>query len=469
VPSGGSKPDSFNALSEVMRKAGLPEPAIGSFRLHLGRLQDGEDGMMSEHDIRPVQSLPGAEQFEAFRDAGCAALGRVAAIKLNGGLGTSMGLDRAKSLLPVRDGLSFLDLIALQILHLRERTDAPIPLLLMNSYRTAEDSERVLARYPELHHDDLPLGFLQHRVPKIMKDTRTWADTVDDPELAWCPPGHGDLFTALATSGLLGRLLEAGIEYAFVSNADNLGAVLDTALLGYLEAEGLDFLLEAADRTPADRKGGHLCRLLDGRLGLRESGQCPPQDEAAFQDVSLYRFFNTNNIWLRLSTLHALLAEHGGFLPLPTIVNRKYLDPRDPSSPQVLQLETAMGTAVSFFPNAAAVRVPRSRFSPVKNTNDLLAVRSNAYELTEDSRVVLHRERSAPPVIRLDKCYYKMIDAFESRFPSGPPSLRCCDSLRVVGDVTFGAEVAVEGEVKLHATAASVLPSGSVLRGTVEL
>ena len=245
--------------------------------------------------------------------------------------------------------------------------------------------------------------------------------------------------------------------------------MLDPVLLGHMESEGFDFVIEAADRTPADRKGGHLCRLLDGRLALRESAQCPPGDESAFQDVQRHRYFNTNNVWVRLSTLQILLDAHGGFLPLPTIVNRKRLDPRDPSSPAVLQLETAMGAALSLFPRAAAVRVPRTRFSPVKTTNDLLGVRSDAYELTSDGRIVLGREREGPPVIHLDDRYYAMIEDFDARFRHGPPSLRRCDSLRVEGDVSFGAGVAVEGEVALHASTASELPEGSVLRGTIEV
>ena len=462
--------ESIQDLADTMRRADLPEPAIASFVLHLQRVKAGTRGTLAEKDIRPVQGLPDAEHFDRFRERGSSAFDRIAVIKLNGGLGTSMGLDRAKSLLQVRGDLSFLDLIAQQILALRKRTHNRIPLLLMNSFRTAEDCEGVLAKYPELSHEDLPLGFLQHRVPKVPENLASGADTALDDELGWCPPGHGDLFTALGTSGTLDKLLDTGIEYAFVSNADNLGAVPDPGILGYLESEGLDFLLEAANRTPADRKGGHLCRHADGRLGLRESAQCAQEDEEHFQDIGRHRYFNTNNIWLRLAALRRLLEKYGGFLPLPTIVNRKNLDPRDPSSPPVLQLETAMGAAVELFRKAAAVRVPRSRFSPVKNTNGLLAVRSDAYELTEDARVVLRPERSAPPLVRLDERFYKLIDAFDSRFPSGPPSLVRCESLRVVGDVTFGAEVVVEGEVCVHGgDRPQRIPDGTVLRGDHEV
>jgi UTP--glucose-1-phosphate uridylyltransferase len=452
-----------------MRAAGVPDPAIASFRLHYRRLCGGEQGFLPEKDIRPIGSLPDSGAFDQYLEAGRSAVTDAAVIKLNGGLGTSMGLDRAKSLLPVRGNLSFLDLLARQVLALRNRVGTDVPLVLMNSYRTQEDSDTVLAGYPKLPVADLPLGFLQNKVPKILEDGLTPAENDEQPELGWCPPGHGDLFTAIKGSGLLEQLLERGVEIAFVSNADNLGAALDPALLGYMVVEGLDFMLEAADRTPADRKGGHLCQLLDGRLALRESAQCPPEEADAFQDVDRYRYFNTNNLWVHLPTLDRLLDEHGGFLPLPTVVNRKTLDPRDSASPRVLQLETVMGTAISLFPKAAAIRVPRRRFSPVKNTNDLLGVRSDAYDLNDDGRIVLGAGRSEPPVIRLDEEFFKMIDDFEKRFPKGAPSLRRCDRLTVEGDVTFGSGVTIEGEAVIRAGAKATVPDGSVISGRVDL
>ncbi len=464
------KSEFLQPFVDLMRAQGLSDPAIASFAMHLRRLRGGDRGTIAEDEIGPVPNLPDAEDLEAYREVGRARLDTVVVIKLNGGLGTSMGLDRAKSLLPVRGRLSFLDLIARQVLALREQIGSRIPLVIMNSFRTAADSERALAAYPDLVSDEVGLGFLQNRVPKILSDGMVPAVFPDNPELEWCPPGHGDLYTAIAASGLLDRLLEAGIEYAFVSNADNLGAVLEPAILGFMIAERADFLLEAADRTAADRKGGHLCHLRNGRLALRESAQCPPEAEAAFQDVSRYRYFNTNNVWLHLPALSELLTEHKGFLPLPTIVNSKTLDPRDPSSPPVFQLETAMGTAISLFPRAAAIRVPRHRFSPVKNTNDLLAVRSDAYELTEDSRVVLHPDRATPPVVRLDERFYKLVDEFDRRFPAGPPSLRRCSSLVVEGDISFGAGVVVEGNAVIRSEEAGAeISRGVVVRGEVRL
>src|SRR5205085_6939110 len=86
-----------------------------------------------------------------LRDPDPADVDRAVVVKLNGGLGTSMGMTAAKALLEVKDGLSFLDVIARQVLHLREATGARLPLVLMNSFYTRADSLRALERY-----DDLP-------------------------------------------------------------------------------------------------------------------------------------------------------------------------------------------------------------------------------------------------------------------------------------------------------------------------
>jgi UTP--glucose-1-phosphate uridylyltransferase len=464
-----SRPDTAPFV-EKMRAAGVPEQAIATFIFHLERYLQGNLPILDREAIAPVERLPDAAALGEHRASGTAALDRVVVIKLNGGLGTGMGLERAKSLLEVRQGLSFLDLIVRQVQALRQRTGARIPLLLMNSFRTAADTAEVLERYPDLATRGLPLGFLQHRVPKILNDGALPACHPTQPDLEWCPPGHGDLYTAMATSGTLDRLLEEGIEYAFVSNADNLGAVLEPTILGSMADSGLGFIIEAADRTPADRKGGHLCRLASGRLALRESAQCPPDEKEQFQDVALYRYFNTNNIWIHLPSLAELGAAHDGVLPLATIVNQKTLDPRDPESPPVVQLETAMGAAVSLFERAAAVRVPRSRFSPVKNTDDLLSVRSDAYRLTDDYRIVLDARRDAPPVVSLENRFYKMIDDFEARFPEGAPSLLECRELRIEGNVFFSPGVVVRGTAHVRGPAGrTVIPSGSVLSGELDL
>ncbi|MGR3318627.1 MAG: UTP--glucose-1-phosphate uridylyltransferase, partial [Candidatus Anammoxibacter sp.] len=292
--------------------------------------------------------------------------------------------------------------------------------------------------------------FIQHKVPKITQDDLSPASCAKDKNLEWCPPGHGDIFTALVTSGMLNTLLKAGYKYAFISNADNLGAVMDELILGYFVENQLPFMMEVADRTLADRKGGHLARTSNGKLILRESAQCPISDKESFQDTTLHKYFNTNSIWINLLDLQKIMTEKDNILGLPMICNSKTVDPRDAASTPVYQLETAMGAAISVFNGAAAVRVPRSRFSPVKTTDDLLAVRSDAYVLTDDFRIMANPDRKLGQIIiNLDPAHYKMIDQMESRFPFNLPSLVDCEELSVKGDILFGKNVTIKGKAHI--------------------
>jgi UTP--glucose-1-phosphate uridylyltransferase len=462
-------PDGLSASIEKMREAGVDDVAIDTFRHYYERLRDGDTGVLPESELEPVDSLPDAEELPAAGDEAREALDQTVVIKLNGGLGTSMGMTRAKSLLEVKDGLSFLDIIARQTLRLRERSGARLPLVLMNSFATREDSLAALERYPGLSAD-LPPDFVQNKVPKIRDDDeRLPVQWPDDPSLEWAPPGHGDLYTAMVTSGLLPTLLERGYRYAFVSNADNLGAVLDPRILAWFAGEGIPFLMEVADRTEADRKGGHVARRRGDGLVLREVAQTPEEDLDAFQDIERHRFFNTNTLWFDLRALSDVLERRGGVLGLPMIVNRKTVDPSDPESPAVVQLETAMGAAIDVFDGARALRVPRRRFLPVKTTDDLLVLRSDAYELTDDAQVELAaaRRRPDPPLAELDRRFYKLVADFDARFAGGPPSLVECDRLKVSGDVAFGRGVVVRGSVTVEHEGGGQLriEDGTILEG----
>jgi UTP--glucose-1-phosphate uridylyltransferase len=450
-----------SAATEKMRREGLPEIAIDTFEHYEERLRRGEQGMLPEGELEPLTDVPSSDELP---ETDGSALDQVVVLKLNGGLGTSMGMTKAKSLVEVKDGHTFLDVIARQVLHLREQHDAAIPLLLMNSFATRDDTLAALERYPELRIEGLPLDFVQGKVPKLLADSSEPVSWPADPALEWAPPGHGDVFTSLATSGMLETLLERGYGYLFLSNSDNLGAVLEPRILDWFANEQLPFLSEVVDRTEGDRKGGHLARRRDtgGGLVLRETAQVPAEDREAFEDVERHRFFNCNNIWVNLRALRQALDERGGVLGLPMIVNRKNVDPNDPSSPEVVQLETAMGAAIGVFDGAAAVHVPRARFAPVKTTSNLLVVRSDAYELADDWTVRLAAEREAAPVVELSD-EFKLLGDFEERFPAGPPSLLEADRLEVDGDVRFGADVVVRGRVRVEGPAS--IPDGAVLEG----
>jgi UTP--glucose-1-phosphate uridylyltransferase len=440
----------LRAAREKMRAEGLGEVAIDTFAHYYEQLQEGASGMLPEADIDPVEDPPALEELP---EADPALVDRAVVIQLNGGLGTSMGMRRAKSLIEAKAGRTFLDLIVCQVLALRERYDARVPLVLMHSFATREDTLAALERHEGLA-SDVPADFVQNKVPKLTADELEPASWPDDPSLEWAPPGHGDLYTALVTSGMLDELTGKGYRWAFVSNSDNLGAVLDPRILGWVSEEEIPFLMEVTRRTQADRKGGHIAHSReDGRLILRETAQTPKEDLDALQDVERHRYVNTNNLWIDLRALAETLERRDGVLGLPMIVNRKTVDPADPEAPQVIQLETAMGAAIGVFDGARALHVPRTRFAPVKTTNDLLALRSDAYVLHDDCRVTLAPERSAPPYIDLDEAYFKLIADFEERFSKGPPSLVACDSLEVHGDVRFGLGVVIRGAVTIEGPA----------------
>ena len=447
---------------EKMRAEGLQEVAVDTFAHYLERLGSGEAGVLREDELEPVAELPSFDALPEAGDDAREALDRTVVLKLNGGLGTSMGMTQAKSLLEVKDGLTFLDVIVRQVLALRERHGARLPLVLMNSFATREDSLAALARYPELAAD-VPQDFVQNKVPKLLAGDLEPVTWEANPDLEWAPPGHGDLYTALVTSGMLDALRAAGYRWVFVSNSDNLGAVLEPRILGWLARDEVPFLMEVAERTEADKKGGHLARRRDGGLVLRELAQTRDEDAGAFQDVARHRFFNTNTLWLDLDALATALDERSGVLGLPMIVNRKTVDPTDPGSPAVIQLETAMGAAIDVFDDAQALLVPRSRFAPVKTTNELLVVRSDAYALTRDARIELADGRTAAPYVGLDSEHFKLMADFDARFPAGPPSLVAADRLEVAGDVTFGRDVTVRGSVRVEGPRR--IEDGAVLEG----
>jgi UTP--glucose-1-phosphate uridylyltransferase len=455
-----------DALAALARRPGGPVHPIETeaFARRLEQLGKPESALVGGDELTAVDDLPTLEDLPEPPPAEArAVLDRLAVIKLNGGLGTSMGLAGPKSLLEIKPGTSFLDATAVQTLALRERHDARLPLVLMNSAGTRDASLAALRRHPGLERDDLPLDFLQGSEPKLRADDWRPVSWPADPRLEWCPPGHGDLYTALAASGTLDALLAAGVRWCFVSNADNLGAVPDVRIAAWMAGTDVPFALEVARRTEMDRKGGHLARR-GGALFLRESAMVPAGD-TSFGDIEQWRWFNTNNLWFDLEHLRDLQAADLAAPNLELIVNRKTVDPTDRTSTPVLQLETAMGAAIGSIEGARALAVPRTRFAPVKTTDDLLVARSDLYDLTDDGHMVptWRSESGEAPVVALDKATFGMMHDFERRFAGGAPSLRAATRLHVDGDVTFGAGVAVHGDVTV--TGPAHVDDGAVLSG----
>ena len=434
---------------DKMAAEGVDPLAVEVFAHYYRLVESGETGMVPESTIDPLD-MEALADVEVDDAVAADALASTVVIKLNGGLGTSMGLDRAKSLLEVRDGLSFLDVIARQVLALRTKYDVRLPLLFMDSFRTRDDTLSALASYDGLADADLPLDFLQNKEPKLVADDLTPASWPPDPSLEWCPPGHGDLYTVLRSQGLLDAMLDAGFTQAFVSNSDNLGAVADPRVAGWFASSGAPFAIEAVRRTPSDRKGGHFARRKsDGRIVLRETAQTLDEDKDALADLDRHRFCSTNNLWFDIRAMRDELDERDGILGLAMIRNTKTVDPSDADSPEVIQIETAMGAAIEVFDGATTIEVGRDRFVPVKTTNDLLVLRSDCYELDDDA--VLTQVPATIPFIDLSSAY-KLVGRFDERFPDGVPGLGEARSFVVKGDYVFGADVTVVGEVELEDT-----------------
>ncbi|MGL5864952.1 MAG: UTP--glucose-1-phosphate uridylyltransferase [Dermatophilaceae bacterium] len=455
--------DALHAATTKMRAAGVCDLAISVFAAFHDQVRSSATGFVPESAIDPLERVPHLRDVRvddaALRDA----LDHTVVVKLNGGLGTSMGISGPKTALTVRDGRTFLDIIAAQVLALRRRYDVRTPLLLMNSFRTRDRSLEILGAHQGLAVDGLPLDFLQSKEPKLRADDLAPVTWPADPDLEWCPPGHGDVYVSLRTSGLIDLLRERGYRHLFLSNADNLGATCDGTIPAWMAAEGVPYVAEVSARTVNDRKGGHLAvRRADGRIVLRDNANVAPGEESFFQDVQRHRYFHTNNLWVDLEALSARLDERAGVLGLPVIVNRKTVDPTDGGSTPVIQVESAMGAAIEVFDGSRAIEVDRCRFRPVKTTNELFLIRSDIYRLGDDAIVESTIDHPEP---RVDlSAHYRFVADFDARFPHGVPSIRECHSLRVEADATFGAGVVCRGDVVVAGPARGI-PDGAVLEG----
>jgi len=448
---------------DKMASAGVGASAIASFVRQYGKLASGATGLIPEASIEPLLDVPKFDGDATVPTDASEAMRHLVIIKLNGGLGTSMGMTGPKSLLPVRDGRTFLDLIVAQIFAARQQWDVRLPLLLMNSFATNDATVAALEPYPDLPVPGLPLTFVQSKEPKLLADTLQPVDWPSDPALEWCPPGHGDIYGTLHDEGMLDALIDAGYWYAFVSNADNLGAEPSAGLASWFAQSGAPYAAEVCRRTVNDKKGGHLARRLsDQRLILRDTAQTASGEMDFFTDENRHPFFHTNNLWWDLRVVKRLLT--AGEFDLPLIRNVKTVDPTDKTTPAVIQIETAMGTAIELFEGAQAVEVPRDRFVPVKKTNELLLLRSDVYTISDAGE--LAAQTPAIPLVDLGPAY-QFVDDFDARIPSAP-SLRAATSLVVQGDWSFGRDITVLGDVRLDDDGqAHAVPDGTVLKGAV--
>ncbi|CAH1768024.1 14188_t:CDS:2, partial [Entrophospora sp. SA101] len=234
-----------------------------------------------EKDWGKVKS-PSLEQIISYKDL-------PTLLKLNGGLGTTMGYVGPKSVIEVRDNMTFLDLSVRQIEYLNSKYDVNVPFILMNSFNTDGETQQ---------------------------NSKIWKSPNSDIRI-------------------LDQLIAEGKEYIFVSNVDNLGTVANLEILQYLVDSEVEFLMEVTDKTKADIKGGTLIDY-EGKFRLLEIAQVPAKHMEEFKSIKKFRIFNTNNLWINLKAIKWITKEKG--LGLEVISNKKTLD----SDEKVIQLKTAL-------------------------------------------------------------------------------------------------------------------------------
>ncbi|KAI9352552.1 UTP--glucose-1-phosphate uridylyltransferase family [Zopfochytrium polystomum] len=405
---------------------------------------------------KPEQIIPYAKLPALSPDQNRENLRKLAVLKLNGGLGTTMGCVGPKSAIEVRDGMSFLDLTVRQIEYLNDTNAVNVPLILMNSFNTDTETSRIIQKYSS--HSVQLMTFNQSRYPRVEKESLLpLAKAYDAPTGMWYPPGHGDLFESLSNSGLLDKLIEQGKEYLFISNVDNLGATVDTNLLGHFASSGAEFVMEVTDKTKADIKGGTLIDY-NGQVRLLEIAQVPSEHTDDFKSIKKFKIFNTNNLWVSIKAIKRLIEDSA--FSMEIIENVKTTD----GGEKVIQLETAVGAAIKHFNGAHGVNVPRSRFLPVKSTSDLFLITSDLYAL-HHGLLVMNPKRhfQTVPLVKLGD-HFKKVNQFLSRFKS-PPHILELDHLTVTGDVSFGSDVVLRGTVIIVANHGSRIdiPSGAIL------
>jgi UTP--glucose-1-phosphate uridylyltransferase len=408
----------------------LPEPQCEQFLQMLEHVQ-GKSSKVK--DWSSIHSPDDLVDYDSLEQPSSNNYSRLVIGKLNGGLGTSMGCSGPKSLIKVKGEKTFLDLIVEQVRQLNAKWNIDIPLLLMNSFYTDKETAVFLDAC------DVPvISFKQNRFPRVGAESFL---PLSPDEYGWYPPGHGDFYNCMEQQGILRRLIKQGKDILFMSNADNLGAVADSKILNHMIEKKIPFLIEVTPKTPADVKGGTLYEQ-EGRLKLLEIAQVPEEHVDEFCSQKKFSVFNTNNIWINLVALEEKMQE--GPLNLNVIVNRKTIQGKP-----VVQLETAIGSALDCFAGAVGLCVSRDRFMPVKKTEDLFLVQSNIFDLDE-GRLIRNKERkiSSLPVITFGDTLHH-VDAFQNCFPAIPDLLEL-EMLDIAGQVRFEGAASLKGKVELN-------------------
>eukprot|EP00697_Spironema_sp_BW2_P002779 gnl/Spiro4/13701_TR7298_c0_g1_i1.p1 gnl/Spiro4/13701_TR7298_c0_g1~~gnl/Spiro4/13701_TR7298_c0_g1_i1.p1 ORF type:complete len:486 (-),score=-10.20 gnl/Spiro4/13701_TR7298_c0_g1_i1:4-1290(-) len=410
-------------------------------------------------------------------------LNRVAIVKLNGGLGITMGLNGPKSELELVQGKTFLDITIDQISNLNKKFESNVPLILMNSFNTSKITENSLNRYSQ--SGVRIITFNQRKFPRLDTQTLNPVATSQMDKDCWYPPGHGDIYHSLFKEGIAQKLLDEKRDIIFVSNMDNPGAILDLRILYNVMDKDIPFTMEITDRKTTDIRGGIILQdHVTKDLRLVELSQVPKSKLEKLDPVK-FDFWNTNNIWVNLNHLKNFFGPnaekklemdviintrtvHAPFSLLEQSQNNLNTNFSEDQQDHYLQLEIPAGSAIQNFPKAKLLRVDRSRYRVVKTTSDLMIAQSNIF-VWKDGNMVMNPQRKLPniPTIKWDQ-EFRLISGYKKRIPFLPNILHL-DHLTVSGSVRFGKNVTLKGTVIIVATHGGEIhiPDGAILENNV--
>lgn len=303
---------------------------------------------------------------------------KVAILKLNGGLGTSMKCNGPKSLMVAKDKYTFLDII------INNSILNNYLLILMNSFNTHEQTINYISKN-YTHHLDNILMFNQSVHPRILKSNNL---PLEMNHVNNCtPPGHGDILLSLYRSNVLTKLKSMNIEYIFISNADNLCGTYDNKLFNDIYNSNVDFAIELTRKTENDKKGGILIHYNNVDT-MFEIAQCEPSTINKFMDINEFKYFNTNNIWIKVDSIIQFIESNENcneFLNhIDLIINYKNLSNGEPC----IQLEYALGGLVKFFTNTKYYIVNRDRFAPIKTNDNLFELNSDKFNIDIEKWII---------------------------------------------------------------------------------
>jgi len=227
-----------------------------------------------------------------------------------------------------------------------------------------------------------------------------------------------------------------------------------------------DCLLEVTVRTPTDLEGGILVKQGD-KVKLLELSQVP-RDKSSLFKPDMFKYWNTNNMWVNLKALYARVKENK--LQLGVTCRQRWIDGKR----HYLQLEQPAGSAIQSFEKTSALVIPKHRYREVKTIASLFLLQSNLFTVDpRNGHLPLNPKRdlaSFPdlPVVKFSKQDLSNISQYQKRFPSLPDILEL-EHLTVSGDVFFGSGVTLRGTIIIVAEFGSTIniPDGTTLENKI--